>query len=100
MFRRLQIEDMKRRQGAGSKEAPAARLDKVMRLYAGFASIYAVNRSRLLRYGFINGLPGFISIERGDILQSTALEIGDGRIVAIYIVRNPDKLKHLPNTVH
>jgi RNA polymerase sigma-70 factor, ECF subfamily len=28
-------------------------------------------------------------------LQTTALEIEDGKIVAIYVVRNPDKLRHL-----
>ena len=28
-------------------------------------------------------------------LQTTALEIADGKIAAIYVVRNPDKLRHL-----
>jgi RNA polymerase sigma-70 factor (ECF subfamily) len=85
---------------APARKTPATGLVEVTRLYAGFASVYAVTRSRLLRYGVINGLPGFITIERGDILQSTALEIEEGRIVAIYIVRNPDKLKHMANTLH
>jgi RNA polymerase sigma-70 factor (ECF subfamily) len=40
-------------------------------------------------------LPGYISIDRGDVLQTTALDVRDGRIAAIYIVRNPDKLRHL-----
>jgi RNA polymerase sigma-70 factor, ECF subfamily len=48
-----------------------------------------VSQSRLVRYGFINGLPGFITVERGGILQTTALEIEPGAVVAIYIVRNP-----------
>jgi RNA polymerase sigma-70 factor (ECF subfamily) len=85
---------------APARKTPAAGLDEVMRLYEGFAPVYATTRSRLLRYGVINGLPGFITIERGDILQSTALEIEAGRIVAIYIVRNPDKLKHVAGSVH
>jgi RNA polymerase sigma-70 factor, ECF subfamily len=59
-----------------------------------------VSRSCLVRYGFINGLPGFITIERGDILQTTALEIAHERVVAIYVVRNPDKLRHVADTVH
>jgi RNA polymerase sigma-70 factor (ECF subfamily) len=80
--------------------APVAGLDDVMRLFASFASVFAVNRSRLLRYGFINGLPGFITIEAGDILQTTALEIEDGRVIAIYVVRNPDKLRHVADTLH
>jgi RNA polymerase sigma-70 factor, ECF subfamily len=51
--------------------------------------------SRLLRYGFINGLPGFITVERDDMLQTTALEIENGKIVAIYVAQNPEKLQHL-----
>lgn len=49
----------------------------------------------LARAGFINGLPGFVTSEADSELQSTALEIEDGKVVAIYIVRNPDKLVHL-----
>jgi RNA polymerase sigma-70 factor (ECF subfamily) len=85
---------------APARKRPAAGLKDVMRLFAAFASIYAVSRSRLVRYGFINGLPGFITIERGDIVQTTALEIGHEGVVAIYIVRNPDKLRHMADTVH
>ncbi len=49
----------------------------------------------LLHTATIDGLPGFVSIDRGNVLQTTALDIQDGRIAAIYIVRNPDKLRHL-----
>jgi RNA polymerase sigma-70 factor (ECF subfamily) len=85
---------------ASAHGAPVAGLDEVMRLFATFAALFADGRSRLVRYGFINGLPGFITIERGDILQTTALEIEDGRVVAVYVVRNPDKLRHVADTVH
>ena len=85
---------------ASAHGAPVAGLDNVMRLFANFAAIFAEGRSRLVRYGFINGLPGFITIERGDILQTTALQIEDSRIVAVYVVRNPDKLRHVADTVH
>ena len=57
-------------------------------------------RSHLVRYGLINGLPGFVTIERGDILQTTALEVEREGVVAIYVVRNPDKLRHMADTVH
>ena len=80
--------------------APVAGLDNVIRLFVTFAPNFAVSRSRLVRYGIINGLPGFVTIERGDILQTTALEIEDGRVVAVYVVRNPDKLRHVADTVH
>ena len=80
---------------ASAHGAPVAGLDNVMRLFAAFAPLFAASRSRLVGYGCINGLPGFVTIERGDILQTTALEIEDGRIVAVYVVRNPDKLKRV-----
>jgi RNA polymerase sigma-70 factor (ECF subfamily) len=83
-----------------ARKAPAAGLADVIRMFATFASVYAVSRSRLVRYGFINGLPGFITIERGDILQTTALEIAHGCVVAIYVMRNPDKLRHMADSVH
>jgi RNA polymerase sigma-70 factor, ECF subfamily len=85
---------------ASAHTAPVAGLDNVMRLFETLASVFAVSRSRLVRYGFINGLPGFITIERGDILQTTALEIEDGCVVAVYVVRNLDKLRHMADTVH
>lgn len=51
--------------------------------------------STLLRAGFINGLPGFVSQEADGEIQTTALDVEEGRIAAIYVVRNPDKLRHL-----
>ena len=45
----------------------------------------------------IDGLPGFVSRVDGN-LQITAIEIHYGRITALYITRNPDKLTGvLPN---
>lgn len=74
---------------------PIAGFDSVMQFHAKLASIFAIYTSRMVRYGFINGLPGFVTIEHNNTLQTTALEIEDGKIVAIYVVRNPDKLQHL-----
>jgi RNA polymerase sigma-70 factor (ECF subfamily) len=54
-----------------------------------------VEPPRLLRTGIIDGLPGYISVDRDRILQTTALDVRDGKISAIYIVRNPDKLAHI-----
>lgn len=68
-------------------------VDRVLRLFAGLRRKNAPT-ARLLRTAQIDGLPGYISVDRG-IVQTTALEIRDGKITAIYIVRNPDKLQHL-----
>jgi RNA polymerase sigma-70 factor (ECF subfamily) len=75
---------------------PIGGIDEVMRVHTSLARLFADSMSRVVRYGFINGLPGFVTIERDDTLQTTALELDkDGRIAAIYVTRNPDKLRHL-----
>jgi RNA polymerase sigma-70 factor, ECF subfamily len=74
---------------------PIVGFDKVVRHQVALARLFAKKMSRMLRFGFINGLPGFVTIEEDDTLQTTALEIAEGKIVAIYVVRNPDKLRHL-----
>ena len=48
-----------------------------------------------LRLAAINDLPGVIIDSPGGVVQTTAFEIEDGRVRALYVVRNPDKLKHL-----
>jgi len=74
---------------------PVVGLDEVLRLHEGLARLFAEHPSRLVRYALVNGLPGFVTVEKDGALQTTALAIEDGRVVAIYVVRNPDKLRHL-----
>src|SRR3546814_4028132 len=54
---------------------PITGIDDVMKLQAGLARVFAGQMSRIERYGLVNGLPGFISIEQDGILQTTALVI-------------------------
>jgi RNA polymerase sigma-70 factor, ECF subfamily len=84
----------------GGGKRPAAKrpifgFDDVMKLHEFLAARLHENPSKLVRAGFVNGLPGFITLEADGELQATALEIEDGKIAAIYVVRNPDKLRHL-----
>lgn len=73
---------------------PISGIARVLRLYAGLFRKFG-DSAILLRTLRIDGLPGFVSLDRGRVLQTTALSIEDGRISAIYIVRNPDKLGHV-----
>jgi RNA polymerase sigma-70 factor (ECF subfamily) len=73
-------------------------VDRVLRLFAGVARKAHI-RPVLLRAATIDGLPGFVSIDRGELLQTTALEIRNGRISAIYIMRNPEKLRHVASAI-
>ena len=84
--------------GGGKRPAslePVIGFDAVMKVSEFLAALFRQNPSKLVRTGFVNGLPGFITLEADGELQTTALEIEDGKIAAIYVVRNPDKLRHL-----
>lgn len=80
--------------------APIVGIEDVVRVHAQLAPLFAKGGWRVMRYGLIDGLPGFVTLEADGVLQTTALEIVDGRVVNIYVVRNPDKLRHLDDAVH
>jgi len=48
-----------------------------------------------LRTATINGLPGLLLRGPRGLVQTTAFDVTGGVVTAIYIVRNPDKLRHL-----
>lgn len=84
--------------GGGKRPAlprPIFGLDDVMPRLAALATFFRKHPSTLVRRAFVNGLPGFVTREADGELQTTALAIENGRIAGIYIVRNPDKLRHL-----
>jgi RNA polymerase sigma-70 factor, ECF subfamily len=84
--------------GGGRRPAatePILGFDAVMKLFEFLASLFGKDDSKLVRVGFVNGLPGFVTREADGEFSTTALEIEHGRVEAIFIVRNPDKLKHL-----
>jgi len=84
--------------GGGKRPAgmePLVGIAAVLKLFEGLATRFPVRPSTLVRYGQINGLPGFVTLEADGLLQTTTLDIQDGRIAGIYVVRNPDKLRHL-----
>ncbi len=64
--------------------------DNLVRLFMGLHRKFG-RKMEFLGATVIDGLPGFVSRHDGQ-LQTTALEIVDGRITALYVTRNPDKL--------
>jgi len=83
--------------GGGKVSAALNVLDGVDR-----ASRFLVGAARkgwrddfVLRFTQINGLPGVILSGPEGPVQTTAFEIEGGIIRALYVVRNPDKLRHL-----
>ena len=51
-----------------------------------------------VRFDTINGLPGLLLSEPHGLVQTTAFEFDGDRVSAIYVVRNPDKLRHLASS--
>jgi RNA polymerase sigma-70 factor (ECF subfamily) len=84
--------------GGGKRSAvprPILGFERVMKVHEALAEVFRQHGSTLIRTALINGLPGFVTREADGELQTTALEIDDGMITAIYVMRNPDKLRHL-----
>jgi RNA polymerase sigma-70 factor (ECF subfamily) len=69
--------------------------DKILRFVGGLAGKGWLPDPALATRVQINGNPGFVLRGEDGSLETLALEVSDGRIVAMYGVRNPDKLRHL-----
>jgi RNA polymerase sigma-70 factor (ECF subfamily) len=83
--------------GGGKRNAalnPIYGRDKILRFVAGLAGKGLLPDPLQARPARINGLPGFV-IRTAEGVETLALEVSGDHIVAIYGVRNPDKLGHL-----
>ncbi|GMU06030.1 sigma-70 family RNA polymerase sigma factor [Corallococcus caeni] len=88
--------------GGGKAKAvlnPIYGQEKLLRFFAGVSRIATVRAAQLVYEGTIDGLPAYVTMEADGTLQTTALAIEDGRIVALYVTRNPDKLKGIRRAV-
>lgn len=84
--------------GGGKHRAalrPILGRDKISRFFVGIARKQASFEGFGFTAAQINGQPGFVIEEPGGGLQTLSFEIHNGQIAAVYVVSNPDKLKHL-----
>ncbi len=84
--------------GGGKRSAalnPIYGKDKILRLITGLAAKRLLVKPQAIVATTINGRPGFV-VHTDDGIETLALEISGEQIVAIYDVRNPDKLRHVP----
>lgn len=88
--------------GGGKRPAAGRILDGSAEVLRGLSAIFRLRGGmpELVRRGFVNGLPGFVTREADGMVQTTALLIEDNRVMAIYVMRNPDKLRHVEGAVH
>jgi len=84
--------------GGGKRLAalnPITGADKIARFFAGIVGKTPDLEAWRTKPVRINGLPGFIYAEPDGALQTAAFDLRDGRIAAIYLVLNPDKLQRV-----
>ncbi len=87
--------------GGGIRSAarnPIFGRDRALRFYQGLAHKMAWQPQAVLFRGLINGLPGYVTREQDGLPQVTSFAIDQGVIAAIYVVRNPEKLRGLPGS--
>ena len=101
---RMLADDVSLYSDGGGKRPAAGRVmlgaSEVTRTFAAIARLSRGHAGTLLRYAYVNGLPGFVTREADGVLQTTALLIERDRVKAIYVMRNPDKLRHLERGLH
>ena len=84
--------------GGGRKTAarnPIIGADKIARFFIGIAAKNAGHDIRV-EPAMINGAFGALLYLDGELDHTMSMAIDGEKIAAIYIVRNPDKLRHLP----
>lgn len=75
---------------------PIFGVEKTIRLIEGVLRKFPPPSEVTPRLARVNGQPGIVLVyPDGGVHQTMALEIVDGRIAAVYTVRNPEKLKGL-----
>jgi RNA polymerase sigma-70 factor, ECF subfamily len=69
--------------------------DKIAAFFAGIARKRGFAPPDRVRPARINGLAGYIVSDEDGGMTTVAIDVAEGKISAIYVVRNPDKLKHV-----
>ncbi|MGE0238615.1 MAG: sigma-70 family RNA polymerase sigma factor [Parvibaculaceae bacterium] len=85
--------------GGGKRTAATNVLEGIARVtqfIAGYGQkLFPLHGLPPVRFTRVNNMPGFATIEADGLPQTMSFEIGGGKITAIYVMRNPDKLKHV-----
>jgi RNA polymerase sigma-70 factor (ECF subfamily) len=88
--------------GGGRKTAALKEImgaDKVARFFIALAAKNA-GRDVRIQPTMISGTVGALLYMDGEVDHTLSMAIDGDRIAAIYIVRNPDKLRHAPASGH
>ena len=90
----LLTEDVTLYSDGGGKAAaatnPVVGPDRVARFMAGISA--KSPGDRVVEVVILNGLPGAVVRVAGDVVLTTSLDVREGRICRVFMVRNPEKL--------
>jgi RNA polymerase sigma-70 factor, ECF subfamily len=96
---KLLAEDAVLYSDGGGKRAAALKpihgADKILRFLAGITRKNAALAAAQWRSATVNGRAGFVIREDDGSVDTMAFACRDGRIAAIYVTRNPEKLRHV-----
>jgi RNA polymerase sigma-70 factor, ECF subfamily len=68
---------------------------RILRFFAGILRKNPALATVATRPALVNGLPGFVMREDDGSIDTMAIEHREDRIIAIYLTRNPEKLRHV-----
>jgi len=68
--------------------------DRILRFIVGVARKRPAIRPDQIERVTINNLPGFV-LRTDEGIETVALDLAGDHVVSIYVIRNPDKLRHL-----
>ena len=74
---------------------PIHTADRISRFFVGVRRRYGEIPNRAFRFARVNGRPGALMTGDNRPINAYTFEFDGDRIRAIYLVRNPDKLRHL-----
>jgi RNA polymerase sigma-70 factor (ECF subfamily) len=83
--------------GGGKARAvlrPIVGAEAISRLIIGAAAKFG-SPTQVLRHLPVNGLPGTIAWENNRVIRVIVFGIQEGKIQSVFIITNPDKLRHL-----
>lgn len=82
---------------ARAARRPILGADRISRFFGGLHARHGP--AKFLQATRVNGQPGYLKGDGTTLTDAFAFDIRDGRIAALYIVRNPEKLRHLAGRI-
>ena len=99
LLKRVLAHDAQLHTDGGGRKAAALNVigtaDKITRFFAGLARKPASGPPMLARRARLNNLPALLTLENDGTRQAAMIDIADGKIRTIYMIRNPEKLERL-----